>query len=421
MVFNLMPHVEEPVLVSTFTNSTTTPNRFTAYDQTKSSSSSKGTILQSTTQELIYQAHQDLTNDYLLAVVDKNSQIMDLIPSKFLSGSTKVKNVIESDVQLETKVKKALHVIRDSQQQFNEKRSELGGLFGSKKAKKAILDAQKNKIDSTNVLNDEQMAISEQIGEAAKLIPTLEAINEEAEFNARFLPKGDESATNPNDIYPINDIIYKKTYSMIRTTGLYLYNDENNKSTIESRMSALPFIPETAKNLFNKLLNEESIINDEDSLKILSFISTIWALYDVRARKLSDLEKSFQKNSQPSPALLKSILKLFTANYAKSGNSNFYTLDEKHRDKILIYIIILLLKLNNYLLELEPLSAALKLRPVKITALVRSIGCQVRVASISEAKELGVEGKKLKNWKVAELKVPFKKVELAKRRGGSGR
>lgn len=96
-------------------------------------------------------------------------------------------------------------------------------------------------------------------------------------------------------------------------------------------------------------------------------------------------------------------------------------IDPKCEDKILCYLLVLLLKLNEYQLEVTPLSQDLSIKPSRLLALLKTIGCIIKNIPIGQAEKYGISKSIASNYKVATLKVPFKLPEIARRAGGGNR
>lgn len=364
------------------------------------------TMIQGETDSLIFQAEAiDDQCDYYIGV-ESDSNAMELIPVTFLEGKTKVKRLIEHDIELEQTSKRAR---LDTKMDYQSKRNELGGLFGTKRAKKAILDATKNKVDADLVNQDEQDQIIKNISVSTSLMPTKAEMQEEADREARILPSAHEDATHVEEVYPLEDLVYQETLDSFRVDSMLGQSDDDI-------LKMLPFAHEKST-LISRLLQLST--KSKASLQLFCYFSTLIGFYtNRRVRKLDDLQMKYQ--IQPSPATLKSIVGEFAIKFGVNGNRTIQ-LDSKQEDKLLAHIIVILLHLLQFQLELAPLASELSLKPMKLLALVRSIGCNVRPITISEGKTFNIPSSKISSYKIAELKVPFKLPQITRQRaGGNG-
>lgn len=120
----------------------------------------------------------------------------------------------------------------------------------------------------------------------------------------------------------------------------------------------------------------------------------------------------------PSEILVDGILDRFAISratkFGKSKDKSF-TIDPYHEDKLLTYLFILLLHINNFTVELVPLSKDLKLKNTRLVGLFRALGAIIKSATVGEAEALGIPKSAVGTYKIATLKVPFKLPELTRR------
>lgn len=392
------------VIVASFAN-TSKLSKDINFSTFTSKRKSQPTFIQGETDSLIFQAQRiDDQCDYYIGV--ESNDEMHVLPVTFVEGKSKVKRLITHDVELEHDSKRAR---LDTKLDYQNKRNELGGLFGTKRAKKAILDATKNKVDSELVNQEEQDQIIKNISESTSLMPSKTEMFEEADREARILPLAHEDATHVEEIYPLEDLVYQETLDSFRVDSMIGQSDEEI-------LKMLPFKHEQS-NLISKLL--QLATKSKSSLQLLCYFSTLIGFYtNRRVRKLEDLQSKYQ--IQPSPSTIKSIVTEFAIKFGVNGNRSIQ-LDSKQEDKLLAHIIVILLHLLQFQLELAPLASELSLKPMKLLALVRSIGCNVRTVNLTEAKEMNIPKSKISSYKIGELKVPFKLPQITRQRaGGNG-
>ncbi|GMG41402.1 unnamed protein product [Ambrosiozyma monospora] len=101
-----------------------------------------------------------------------------------------------------------------------------------------------------------------------------------------------------------------------------------------------------------------------------------------------------------------------------SGNKKSFTMDPINEDKLLSFMLALILKLDDYRVEIQPLAQELSLKTSKLSGVFKSLGCVIKNISAAEAKSLGLSKSAAASYKIASLTVPFKVPEVARRRGG---
>lgn len=106
-------------------------------------------------------------------------------------------------------------------------RNALGEAFGTKKAKKAIADLERNRIDSDK-LTDSAIDIVDSV-RTASMIYYPRAQLDEITSNDRPTPLANIDATDVEQIYPIESIIPKKELQFIRVSSILKEADKEKK------------------------------------------------------------------------------------------------------------------------------------------------------------------------------------------------
>ncbi|AWU77977.1 uncharacterized protein C5L36_0E00460 [Pichia kudriavzevii] len=424
-----IPVVAEPgdAVIASFTNSGTISN-----DVTFDVFAAKGKKMilhgESKNDELQYDAEELDDSQYLIGIYDSSNKKIKLVPSsKMFSGRVQSNSSLINDAKLVKKLKR-----KDLSEEgtFVERRNALGEEFGTKKAKKAINDAARNRIDAA-MLEDSQLDIVDGIRESTKSIPDRNEMAKMVEKENRVIPKFHEDATNVEDIYPIEEIVPDDILSVFPVDIFFkpIESDEDSddkKDELLTKLEYLPYVPgkdrglaHQKKSIFGRLikslLSESSNGNINEDLRwkaqLVSFTSMLIGLYF--NRRLSKREKLIESFTNLPPARgINYMLALFgdskRNNFNYDRDIKFYTIGPKEEDKLLCHIIVLLLKLFDYRLELSSLAADLSLKPSRLLTLVRTLGCTVVVANKGDGKENA-------GSKFATLKVPFKVPEIARR------
>ncbi|CAI5756321.1 unnamed protein product [Candida verbasci] len=354
---------EKPVLVgSLFNGLEIAANEFDLYKNKKDDY-----ILHGESENLDYNG--ETNNDdfkYILGVYDEDKKAVEIYKTIYLPTKVTAKR---NRVYKGPSVKQ--QGIKNLQQ-----RQALGEAFGTKKAKQAITNLEKNRIDADK-LQDVELDISESI------VP----IKIEQQSNSP-LPKVDTEATNVENVYKLKDVV-----------PLHLI-------TIVGTLDSFPSQPPFVKKLY-----------ETANQKVLYYASLLFAFYQNKSIKKKD--DLIEKLNSPSEALVDYLIQNFTTNksstFGKNKKNNFIV-DPFHENKLLIHLIIILFHLNSFILELNSYSAQLKLKNSKMLTLARSTGAIIRSASVGECEGFGITRSQAANYKIAQLKVPFKLPELSRKR-----
>lgn len=430
-------------VVASFTNSDVVPNTVSLELFTSSKKPTQSLLHgQSIDGELKYDADELFDSKYVLGVYDSKSKSIKLIPNtKMFSGRVNASRSLIDDAKL---VKKLKRKDLSAEGTFAERRNALGEEFGTKKAKKAINEAARNKIDS-GMLEGSQIDIVDGIRQTTKSMPNREEMAKLVEKENRVIPPCHPEATNVEDIYPVGEIVPDEILQLFPvdiffSTAEIADNDEEeeeeqeegaeNKDELIKKMGYLPYVPSkergaahqkksTIGRLLQNILTENTTslstsVSDDLrwKLQLLSYTSMLIGLYF--NRRISRRETLLEKFPNPPPSrALNYMLQLFGK--VKTGSNlnfdreiKFYNIGPKEEDKLICYIIVLLLTLFDYRIELSTLAADLSLKPSRLLALVRTLGCTVLATNKSDGKDMA-------GSKVAVLRVPFKLPELVRR------
>ncbi|TID16290.1 hypothetical protein CANINC_004192 [Pichia inconspicua] len=381
------------------------------YEGKKNGSIVHGESLDGTLQ---YDGEELNESQYVIGIYDKKQGEIKILPTKFFSGRVKSNTMLINDAKLNKKLKRTI-----VEGTFAERRNALGEEFGTKKAKKAISEAARNRIDA-GLLEDSQVDIIDGIRETTKSMPNREEMAKIVEIENRVIPKCYPEATNVEDIYPINEIVFDEILEIFPIDIII-----NNEGKLIDKIKLLPFLPsiergdEQLKNgIFGKIMEKlvestSSIINEDIKyqLRLLSFTSMLVGLYF--NRRLNKKEKLIENfNNKPPLRAINYMLNYFGNSKFKKINYDrdvkFYTIGPKEEDKLLCHIIILILTLCEFRIDLNLIASELNLKPSRLIALVRTLGCSIMVANKSDGKDKSGN-------KMAVLRVPFKVPELVKR------
>ncbi|KHC39189.1 DNA-directed RNA polymerase I subunit RPA49 [Candida albicans P76067] len=345
-------------------------------------------VLHGETDTLDYNGTSNNENEYVVAVFDPNSKSVELYKTPYISTKVTAK---KNRVYKGPKVKSA--GIRNVTQ-----RNALGEAFGTKKAKSAITNLEKNRIDSEK-LQDIEMDIVDTVKESTRDLPAQE------DGVDRPAPLANVDATNVEDIYPLENIIPEKDWQYLRVSSIL---------TAENPLEKLPF---TKSKFIAKQLPILISQKNTEKLQMLFYASLLLGVYE--NRRVKDKQSLMTRlQNIPSEILVDGILDRFAISratkFGKSKDKSF-TIDPYHEDKLLTYLFILLLHINNFTVELVPLSKDLKLKNTRLVGLFRALGAIIKSATVGEAEALGIPKSAVGTYKIATLKVPFKLPELTRR------
>lgn len=284
-------------------------------------------------------------------------------------------------------------------------RNALGEAFGTKKAKKAIADLERNRVDSDKLV-DSAIDIVDSVKTASKDLPSRQELEEKVAQD-RPTPLANVDATDVEDIYPIENIIPKREWQIIRVGPLLKETDE------EKRLELLPY---NKSKYIAKKLPSLTQATQMTKLQLLFYLSLLLGVYE--NRRANNKMKLLERLDSPPDILLDGILERFTvqrAGQVGKSKDRSYFIDPQNEDKLLCYILVIVLHLNNFIVEISPLAKEFGLKPSKIVNLFRVIGAQVKSATVAQAEAFGIPKSSASTYKIATLKVPFKLPQMTRR------
>ncbi|ODQ65188.1 RNA polymerase I associated factor, A49-like protein [Nadsonia fulvescens var. elongata DSM 6958] len=332
--------------------------------------------------------------DYCVGVYDPVKKTLELFQTPLIAAKSSVRAKKSSGPAI--KQANVRNIIQ---------RQALGEAFGTKKAKKAITDLERNRIESDK-LDDLEMAIVDTVKSSTSSLPTQSQISEQTEQD-RPIPPYNLEATEATDIYPISSLIPEKIAPFIRVQSI-LHEEDLAKRTEMLPHKNSQYISDRLANITN-----ESHI---EKLKLLYYLSFLMGIYE--NKRLSNKATLILKLGNPAESLVDYALDVFAT--AKAGNfgrskDKSFAIDPKHENKLLCHIIAIALHIDIFMLEIPPLAKELSLKPSKLVELCRAMGCNVKSCNKTQGQAIGLSNSELLAYKIATLKAPLKLPELTKR------
>lgn len=343
------------------------------------------------------------TNDYVVAVYDPLNKSVDLYKAPFVNAKVVAKSK-RSYKGPSIKLAGARNV---------DQRNALGEAFGTKKAKSAIVNYDKNKIDAEK-LQDVEVDIVDNLQQNTVELPTREQMDLAVVLD-RPTPEANVDATNVEDVYPPQNIIPKHEWSVLRVSSL-LEAEGDLKEKLE-------YLPYSKSHYVSQRLERVLATGNTEKLQLLYYASLLFGVYE--NRRVKDKQSLMTRlEDKPSELLIDGILERFTiaraSQYGKSKDRSFI-IDPHHEDKLLCYLLALILHIDNFMVELPPLAHELNMKPTRLVSLYKALGAVVKSATVGQAEGFGIPKASASTYKVASLKVPFKLPEMSRRMRKSNR
>ncbi|KAG2198997.1 hypothetical protein INT46_005537 [Mucor plumbeus] len=270
-------------------------------------------------------------------------------------------------------------------------RAALGLAFGTAKAKSQLKSDERNLVKGDDLM-EEMDNLHSEIGKATVNIPKKDEMKKSMEL-ALPVPEHNMDAESPEEVYDIASIV---TDEELQTLN---YKELLKETSLEGVKNLLAY--HESKFVNDRLMSilGSSGKKDRKRVRTLMYINLLMAYYTrVRPSDLKNRRKVEAALKTPSSLVLDGLAERYT-------ESNYRT--PIMADKILLYMLTLILSISGYSVLIDDIGKDLLLKPTKIASLFRSLGCKVDKASAEECREAGN-----KQAKKATLVVPLKFPEV---------
>lgn len=337
---------------------------------------------------------------YMVALYDADTGAVEVYPG---AAYVEMGTVVSKHKTSRRPAIKSKDVARAAQ------RNTLGETFGTRKAKKAITDQAVNRID-TGLLEDIEGELVDAVATTTASLPTQDQM-EATMLQNRPIPPHNPAAERREDIYPLHGIVPKREWAAIRVDAVLREKDA------DARKALMP--SGTTEFVAARLVACTDAAKHTEKLQLLYYVGLLMAVYSGRkgVRNKAGLVKLL---CNPPDLLVTGILDRFVGvqgggEYGRSKERAFY-MDAAHETKLLCYLLALMLRLDNYVLEVLPLAAQLGLKPSRLAEVMRQLGCVVKNASAVQAEALGLTKQAAASYKIASLSAPLKLPEMVRRK-----
>lgn len=340
---------------------------------------------------------------YCLVVKDKETNKIELVEVPVFDIDAVVAN--ERTKHLEQSIDQ--NGVENWQQ-----RTKLGEAFGTKRAKTAITDVTRNRIDAEMLEGMEDAIVNNVKTRTVNMQSNFDAANEASNSDVnehRPIPRFDAEATDVRNVYPITNIISQQDLDAL----LGLVEEMQSIGHIGA-IDKLPYKDsEFIKAQVEHVMSEDTNVGPR--LQLLFYASFLIAVY--KNRRVNSKQQLIEKIPNAPRPLFDNVLNEFTTSKpGKFGTSKerSFVFDPFHTDKLLCYLFALMLHINSFELDVTPIAHELSSPVTKIESLFRNLGCVVRRATKEDLKQRELSN--ANGYKIATLSAPLKLPNLTKRR-----
>lgn len=349
---------------------------------------------------IAYEGSQDTDQRYCLIVKDSDTGKLEILETPLFEVKPFVKKLRERDLE---------STIRQSGVKNAQMRTALGEAFGTKKAKTAISDVVRNRLEA-DMLEGLETAIVDNVQDRTQHLPSAEQRQQTVEA-VRPIPPYNSETSNVAEIYPLESIVPAQEMDLVLPIV-----DELLECPIAERYAKLPFSGSDFINArIDQVLSDES--NIRPRLQALVYLSFLRSVYEHR-RATSKQTLMDRVGTHPMPLFDGVISRFTTPRAGRFGQTKdrSFIVDPYHADKLLCYILALCLHANDFEADITPLAHELSTKTSKVVNLFRNLGCSTRTASPAEAKARDLTPSQAASYRIAVLNAPLSLPDVVRRK-----
>ncbi|KAI5849374.1 RNA polymerase I associated factor, A49-like protein [Morchella snyderi] len=412
---------DTPPIVATTHGITLPPTLpFTPYSRTITTSTKKARksehLLHGSAQRIDYEG-RELPEDsdyhrYYVGIFDPATNTVELHVAPKLHFSRTIKAHAERDREIDGK-----GIVLNNQ----DSRAALGRQFGTKKAQKALLSREMNKIDISDMDKTVTTSIISQVEENTKDMPTSAQLGTQ-QLDLRPIPPANKDATRPEDVYNLDDIIPKDEWAVlwVREWEKSAGSSEDVKSSTKSRFVATRVAKLLAATAATGRSGGAALTR---SLKLLRYIGYMIEFYLFQAQsrgRLPSMTKA-KKALGLDQVLVEGLYKRFaeTTTSGEGGEAR-WAVSPSLSNKLLYYLAVLCLMADFWEVDLYELKIDLGMQMREITTAFKEVGCSVKEYSKTQYLDMKMTKAEATQHKRAVLKIPLEFPSAPRRRAAGG-
>ncbi|KAL9710601.1 DNA-directed RNA polymerase I subunit rpa49 [Leucoagaricus gongylophorus] len=288
---------------------------------------------------------------------------------------------------------------------YQQARTALGETFGTKKAKAAIRAHERNKVD-VSAMEGVMDYVMQGIEKGAEGLMTREEAKEAADNN-RLIPPFSSTATEPNDIYPLHDIIPEIEWKALSINAF------DEATSDEKRIALLPHSRSQWIIAHMQFWGKPNSGKErKKNLKILLYISALFAFRNAAEKHKFNSDQIYERLAMIPATVVDGLLSRFTEKARASTN---HQATSATKTFLLTSLFVLCLKLDKFATNTATLSNDLNMSKDRVNQLFRTLGCKVSTLGERERARYGVSNPGDSKYAVLTAPVTFPKPRQKRR------
>ncbi|PFH46283.1 hypothetical protein AMATHDRAFT_8014 [Amanita thiersii Skay4041] len=307
---------------------------------------------------------------YLISIYDRSTGVVKVL------STPKTPHILSRTVK---SLKSILPAPVPSAVAYKEARNTLGETFGTKKAKAAIRAQERKHVD-VGAMEGVMDFVMDGIERGSGGLMTQEQAKETADKN-RPVPPYSTTATEPEDIYPLYDIIPEIEWKTLSINGF------ENASSDRDRIALLPYRHSQWTNNHLKSIINESGKTKKKNLKLLLYISALFMFYKAAQTPDIQKEKLGSKLTGISDLVIEGLLSRFSE---VPRGSNKHQMTTRTKTMLLTHLFALCLKVDKFATDTTILAHDLSMSVTSVNQLFKSLGCKITTLNDKDLSRLGL-------------------------------
>lgn len=290
------------------------------------------------------------------------------------------------------------------QMNYREAQNLLGESFGTRKRKQAIASAEKNKIRVDGMDQNKTTSI---ITTNMSVPVAVESANSDA--STALLPPFNKETKDAAEIYLVKDLIPREAFKSLPVADIPSLSD----AELMTRFG----LSEGWCHRIRSVLAKKSTSGTQDlGLRLCLFAAYLAAFRELREAAINGPNGSVAA-VQAALGCPAEVAADFLARFADAlpvpEHVSSITARQRHkmaptlRDKATLYVLALLLHLDNFRVNLTATAGLLNLTPIKLTGFFRALGCTIDKPARGDASGKVQIGERMLTVKYARLTAPL--------------
>jgi len=321
---------------------------------------------------------EDDQSDYLIAKFNPNTNQLVVSDSVALVSIRNLPN----------RLKRAADDAIDSS--YIQQRTQLGLAFGTKKAIRELNTQQRNKLDQSSFGTSKSLSnlLQSEIQTQSSSLPSTETIEQSANL-ARPIPTPNLSATHPKHVYDMNQVVPKNEFTSLDLEPIIAAdNFKDRHSVFPYRRSR--FVQNKLRQLF-PAANVGLPLSDKDRTK-LGYVYQLSFLFAFRQAATPNKDHNLTRQNLADKlnapvVVVDGLLNRYTE-LVQVGNQQKRKLTSTSQAKLISYLCVLILFLDNWSTDVGLVAADLGMGENKVQELFKSLGCSIISPSTGERDRL---------------------------------